>query len=327
MHPTKPGTILVFGGYAQPVQLSGNGVFSCDLATKTFSRVNIDPTNQATDWPRDLVSAQAVVTHEDKLFVVGGSDYTFTYSYSMEIYQLNLGQQNQLPSWTCIYRPSGQAGEPLPRGGHKLAVWQDKLLLLGGVDITNVFGMKDVPTFSLTENTWDAITTAADGSHGFPPPRAFHSVVQRGEFVLILGGVGEDEDGGEKALGDVWRLNLIILEWSRLGDLPAPVCSQGTTIMEHHPVTKEGKVVVFGGEGEDNAPTNAVYTAWLEMPSLRTMAWEAICQENEAGMADMSADELLKEGVPADLVEKLGASRTERKGGEQSIAAKAERKK
>ena len=97
--------------------------------------------------------------------------------------------------------------------------------------------------------------------------------------------------------------------------------------MEHHPVTKEGKVVVFGGEGNDNAPTNAVYTAWLEMPSLRTMAWEAICQENEAGMADMSADELLKEGVPADLVEKLGASRTERKGGEQSIAAKAERKK
>ena len=57
------------------------------------------------------------------------------------------------------------------------------------------------------------------------------------------------------------------------------------------------------------------------------MAWEAICQENEAGMADMSADELLKEGVPADLVKMLGASRTERKGGEQSIAAKAERKK
>ena len=102
MHPTKPGTILVFGGYAQPVQLSGNGVFSCDLATKTFSRVNIDPTNQATDWPRDLVSAQAVVTHEDKLFVVGGSDYTFTYSYSMEIYQLNLGQQTCRPASTAL---------------------------------------------------------------------------------------------------------------------------------------------------------------------------------------------------------------------------------
>ena len=139
--------------------------------------------------------------------------------------------------------------------------------------------------------------------------------------------MGEDEDGGEKVLGDVWRLNLVTLEWSRLGDLPAPVCSQGTTIMEHHPVTKEGKVVVFGGRDENYAPTNAVYTAWLEMPSLRTMAWEAICQENGAGMAAMSADELLKEGVPADLVEKLGASMTERKGGEKSIAAKVERKK
>ena len=115
------------------------------------------------------------------------------------------------------------------------------------------------------------------------------------------------------------------MEW--LGDLPAPVHANGKTVMEHHPVIKEGKVVVFGGRDENYAPTNAVYTAWLEMPSLRTMAWEAICQENGAGMAAMSADELLKEGVPADLVKMLGASRTKRKGDKQSIAAKAKKKK
>ena len=70
---------------------------------------------------------------------------------------------------------------------------------------------------------------------------------------------------------------------------------------------------------------NEVYTAWLEMPSLRTIAWEAICQENGVGIAAMTADELLKESVPVDLVKMLGASRTKRKGGEQSIAAKAKR--
>ena len=117
-------------------------------------------------------------------------------------------------------------------------------------------------------------------------------------------------------MGDAWRLNLVTLEWSRLGDLPAPVYAHGTTVKEHHPVTKEGKVVVFGGLDEDHKPTNAVYTAWLEIPSLRTMAWEAICEENGAGMAAMSADELLKKGVPVDLVEMLGASRTKWKGGE-----------
>ena len=308
MHPTKPGTILVYGG-----QLAGNDMFSCELATKTFSKVNIDPTNQATDWPR-AYSGQAVVTLEDnKLLTVGGGDATSTY---MEIHQLDLGQQNQLASWTCLYRPSGQAGEPLSRAGHKLAVWQDKLFLLGGDGEDNVFGVKDVPTFSLTENMWDTVTTVADGTHGFPPPRADHSLVQRGEHVLILGGSGEDEDGGEKVLGDVWRLNLVTLEWSWLGDLPAPVYAHGTTVKEHHPVTKEGKVVVFGGLDEYKEPTNAVYTAWLEIPSLRTMAWEAICEENGAGMAAMSADELLKKGVPVDLVEMLGASRTKWKGGE-----------
>ena len=89
-------------------------------------------------------------------------------------------------------------------------------------------------------------------SSRIPPPRAYHSVVQRGEHVLILGGLGEDEDGGGKVLGDVWRLNLVTLELSRLGDFPAPVCSHGTTVMEHHPVIKEGKVVVFGGIGRGN---------------------------------------------------------------------------
>ena len=307
MHPTKPGTILVYGGCVQSDQLAGNDVFTCDLATKTFSQVNIDPTNQATDWPRALFG-QAVVTLEDnKLLTVGGGDDTFTY---MEIHQLDLGQQNQLASWTCLYRPSGRAGEPLPRAGHKLAVWQEKLFLLGGEDNTYVFGMKDVPTFSLTENMWNTVTTVADGTHGFPLPRAHHSLIQRGEHVLILGGFGEDEDGGEKVLGDVWRLNLVTFEWSWLGDLPAPVYAHGTT------VTKEGKVVLFGGLDEYEEPTNAVYTAWLEIPSLRTMAWEAICEENGAGMAAMSADELLKKGVPVDLVEMLGASRTKWKGGE-----------
>ena len=94
--------------------------------------------------------------------------------------------------------------------------------------------------------------------------------------------------------------------------------------MEHHPVTKEGKVIVFGGIGKYSR-ANEVYTAWLEMPSLRTIAWEAICQENGVGIAAMTADELLKESVPVDLVKMLGASRTKRKGGEQSIAAKAKR--
>ena len=86
-------------------------------------------------------------------------------------------------------------------------------------------------------------------SSRIPPPRAYHSVVQRGEHVLILGGLGEDEDGGEKVLGDVWRLNLVTLEWPLLGDLPATVHAHGKTVMEHPPVIKEGKVVVFGGIG------------------------------------------------------------------------------
>ncbi len=104
---------------------------------------------------------------------------------------------------------------------------------------------------------------------GYPEARRCHSAVQIRETVWIFGGYD-----GEEVYGDVWQLNLDTRQWTRSTiDLPVPVYFHAMT------VTEEGKMIMFGGvdDIESNTRTSAVYTAWLRIPSLRTLSWEAVC--------------------------------------------------
>ena len=130
--------------------------------------------------------------------------------------------------------------------------------------------------------------------------RIGHCVVQIKETVWVTGG---DNDGN--LFGDIWQLSLETLQWSRLRkELPLPVANHATT------VTDEGKMVVFGGlvADKDNrlSYTNSVYTTWLKVPTLRTLAWDAFCQ-HVPDMSSVPASTLRKWGVPRDCVELLGS--------------------
>merc|ERR1719347_1490852 len=50
-----------------------------------------------------------------------------------------------------------------------------------------------------------------------------------------------------------------------------PCCQAVTT-------TEEGQLVMFGGVDslEQNTRTDKVFTAWLTIPTLRALAWEAV---------------------------------------------------
>jgi len=71
-------------------------------------------------------------------------------------------------------------------------------------------------------------------------------------------------------------------------------------------VSGEGKMVMFGGVDsiEQNTRTNKVFTAWLTVPSLRAMAWEAVCHYTPH-IAKLSKAALLAEGVPSGCLETL----------------------
>ena len=104
--------------------------------------------------------------------------------------------------------------------------------------------------------------------------------------------------------GDTWQLDLSTMQWARLKmKLPLPVFFHAMT------VTDEGKMVMFGGVDRHDVRTNRVFTAWLSVPSLRSMAWEAVCHY-QPSIATLPHTTLLEEGVPKECVEMLGSYTT-----------------
>ncbi len=64
--------------------------------------------------------------------------------------------------------------------------------------------------------------------------------------------------------------------------------------------------MTFGGVShvDDNWRTNAVQAAWVEIPSLRTMCFDAITYY-VPDLDQRDVDKLLQEGIPKDLIGEL----------------------
>ena len=196
--------------------------------------------------------------------------------------------------------------------------------MLGGGTSFSADRFEDLPTFDIKERRWTRTRTKADqhatidnvghdtsnnilnkhvdipqSDDGYPEARRCHSTAQIADQVWVFGGYDGDE-----VYGDAWQLDLSTLQWSRLRmELPLPVYFHAMT------VSAEGKMVMFGGvdDIELNTRTNRVFSAWLKVPSLRSMAWEAVCHY-QPGISSVSPTVLLEEGVPKDCVEMLSSS-------------------
>ena len=104
--------------------------------------------------------------------------------------------------------------------------------------------------------------------------------------------------------GDAWQLDISTMQWTRSKmELPFPVFYHATTVSD------EGKMVMFGGMNDMYQDTDRVFFAWLTVPSLRSMAWEAVCHY-QASIATLPHTTLLEEGIPKDCVKMLCSDTT-----------------
>lgn len=86
--------------------------------------------------------------------------------------------------------------------------------------------------------------------------------------MYVIG--GNNQQG---ILNDFWRLELSTLQWKciRKNALPIPIYQHSVAL------TKDGKLYVFGGieKGSEIERSNQIYAAWIHVPKLFEMAWEA----------------------------------------------------
>ena len=70
-------------------------------------------------------------------------------------------------------------------------------------------------------------------------------------------------------------------------------------------------MVMFGGVDniENNTRTNQVFSCWLQIPSLKVLAWEALCHSTP-GLGSLPSSLLVEEGVPRDCVDMLATTET-----------------
>jgi len=298
-HPCHPGVMLVYGGTGAPFGLTtSNTVVACQLDSQEFSRV---PVAEGPGHPMPLYGQAVVTDHERGLFyTVGG---TSGFNYFMDVNVLDL--RSRPPAWTSLCRLSGLDDEPEARYRHELCLHNSKLYVLGGGTSFSADRFEELPTFDLKEKRWrytrtkpDTTATIDNSDDGYPEARRCHGTVQVGDQAFVVGGYD-----GDDVFGDAWRLDLVTLQWRRLRlELPLPVYFHAVT------VSGEGKLVMFGGVDsiEQNTRTNKVFTAWLAVPSLRAMAWEAVCHYTPH-IAQLPAAALLREGVPPACLETLAS--------------------
>eukprot|EP00088_Acartia_fossae_P030476 TRINITY_DN3145_c0_g2_i14.p1 TRINITY_DN3145_c0_g2~~TRINITY_DN3145_c0_g2_i14.p1 ORF type:complete len:419 (-),score=42.95 TRINITY_DN3145_c0_g2_i14:221-1477(-) len=267
-HPSQSGRLLVYGGTGNPFgSVTSSAIHVCDVNTGIFTKLN---TASSTGDPMALYGQSITIDETGCLYTVGG---TTGFQYFMDVNVIDLNSCE--PSWQRL-NSTADPSEPFPRYRHEIAVYKGKIYLLGGGTSTSVCGFQTIPTFSIDENFWYATKTSHDRNvtidegdgNGYPDARRCHGLVQSGNQVWIVGGYD-----GQDIFNDIWNLDLANFSWKKIDlDLPKPVYFHGVTL------TEEGRLVVFGGVDciQNNTRTNDIYSFWLKVPSLRSMAWEAV---------------------------------------------------
>jgi len=294
IHPAMRGCMVLYGGTGSPFgTATSSTVIVCNLKTGTFTRM---PMQESQEEPGRLYGQSIVIDETGCLYTIGG---TTAFQYFMDVNMIDLTSKD--PVWRKLNIPTDE-NEPYSRYRHEICLYEGNLFVLGGGRSISVCGFQTIPTFHIERRSWSYTRTEPDKTttidmgdgNGYPDARRCHGLVQFHNQVWVIGGYD-----GSDIFPDVWKLDLETFQWRRLDiELPTPVYFHAVTISE------EGQLFVFGGVDNiaENTRTNKVYSAWLRVPSLRCLCWEAM-KHYIPNIADVQPDKLRELGVPGDYIE------------------------
>ncbi|XP_014246259.2 kelch domain-containing protein 10-like [Cimex lectularius] len=266
--------LLVYGGSGVPFGAnSSNKLFVCDLSLDVleFTEVLTVGTSPIPGY------GQACFLQDGKLFVFGG---TTGYTYWSDIGSLDIRTNCWETEYTCV----GLENEPRGRYRHELGNLHNKTFVLGGGTSDHSFGFTEINVYSHEDKSWLAVPASCDPEQNdYPLPRRYHSSVQSDDKIFIFGGIYN-----KRALQDTWSLDLNTLQWTCVRSLYFPY----PTFFHDSCLTPSGKVYTFGGVSTKELVNHSIdglitkeqvtersadlYSAWICIPSLKEIAWEAV---------------------------------------------------
>lgn len=298
----KGNTLLVYGGTGVPFGEScSNQLYSCNINDGEMLIVNA-----TGDFPEPQYG-QAVICDGPFLYTVGG---TSGYEYTCDIHRFDL----RTKLWEAVYICAGRdPHEPKGRYRHELAFDGKRIYVLGGGTAMEAYGFVEIPAYDLKTNRWMTLNTLGDpnsrndndqSTNEVPRPRRCHGSVQYTDentgvtTVVISGGYN-----GSQVFNDIWKLDLKLLQWTRLNQckLPRPVYFHSTAL------TPVGRMYAFGGiirKRDEAERTDAVLSVWLTIPKLSEICWEAI-NYYYPNLQYHTTDDLLRVGIPMKYVRRL----------------------
>ena len=159
-HPFKPGVMLIYGGTRGPetLSLSSTKLISCDLETQSFTELVVDKSDYEEGWMKERpVAGRCLSVSEGRVFMVRDLRVS-----DVDMIDMKLNP----PKFHNLYKGDGSRDEPETRSGHGLALWDDKIFVLGGswVGLDEFFGFQVLPTFTISDRGWSSTPTMADPS-------------------------------------------------------------------------------------------------------------------------------------------------------------------
>lgn len=266
------GLLLVYGGTGYPFGArSSNRLLVCNLKSSD-GICRFEEIKTTGDIPPALYG-QCIVQNGKYFYTIGGTN---GFAYYFDVHRLNL----QTNVWKHVYSPElFDKVQPWLRYRHEITVYRDNVYVFGGGDDRHLHGFRQLPVYSLVENSWTYVKTLPDTRTGrFPVAGKAFSLVKNPKnsaLAYISGGYRKSFPSS----ADCWQINLETMRWRRMDKLT--LCHR---LYFHASATNSsGMLVHFGGvlfkhSGRTDVRTNAMYTGWITVPRLRDICLACLSQ-------------------------------------------------
>lgn len=148
----------------------------------------------------------------------------------------------------------------------------------------------------------DTLPDNQNSSNFFPLNRihyGFAQCVVQKNFVYICGG----GDGIVKSFNDIWRFNLATLQWYEIKSFVLP----DPTHLHSMVITPAGQLYYHDGliNRRHVYPNDKVFCAWIRLPSLKSICWDAMLYYFKKQMLKSSDAELKNLGLPLEYYKNI----------------------